>query len=219
MVAPERQRQGLGEILFGTWDTQRRRLARSRPLRRLVPPVQEAALARTSGPVPCLVKPLTRRALRQPKWSMPVNRLVVGASRYPVVKIVARARAAARRDRAVTRQFDDRFTRSGSAWDRSSPSRCGATRRTSSGSTSRRRTSATRSPSLTRDGRGRGLRRLPPRAGAARQGDAARRLPHRSRTTRAGFDTLVRWVDREARDADSDKIRTFCLARGLPARC
>ena len=27
----------------------------------------------------------------------------------------------------------------------------------------------------------------------------------------AAFDTLVRFVDRAARDADSDKIRTFCL--------
>ena len=33
----------------------------------------------------------------------------------------------------------------------------------------------------------------------------------------AGFETLLGWVDREARAADSDKIRTFCHARRLPA--
>jgi hypothetical protein len=31
----------------------------------------------------------------------------------------------------------------------------------------------------------------------------------------AGFRTLVRWVDREARAADSDKIRTFMLHDGF----
>jgi hypothetical protein len=32
---------------------------------------------------------------------------------------------------------------------------------------------------------------------------------------RAGFFTLLRWVDREARSADSDKIRTFALHDGF----
>jgi hypothetical protein len=30
-----------------------------------------------------------------------------------------------------------------------------------------------------------------------------------------GFKTLLRWVDREARDADSDKIRAFALHAGF----
>jgi hypothetical protein len=30
----------------------------------------------------------------------------------------------------------------------------------------------------------------------------------------AGLKTLLRWIDREARAADSDKIRTFCLHSG-----
>jgi hypothetical protein len=30
-----------------------------------------------------------------------------------------------------------------------------------------------------------------------------------------GLKTLLRWVDREARVADSDKIRTFCLHAGF----
>ena len=43
------------------------------------------------GPVPVLVKPLTRRALRQPNWPMWVNRLV-SAVTLPVVRVIARAR-------------------------------------------------------------------------------------------------------------------------------
>ena len=31
----------------------------------------------------------------------------------------------------------------------------------------------------------------------------------------AGFETLLRWVDREARQADSDKIRTFAMHAGF----
>ena len=31
----------------------------------------------------------------------------------------------------------------------------------------------------------------------------------------AGFKTLLRWVDREARQADSDKIRTFAMHAGF----
>jgi hypothetical protein len=31
---------------------------------------------------------------------------------------------------------------------------------------------------------------------------------------RTGFETLLRWVDREARAADSDKIRTFAMHAG-----
>ena len=65
MVAPERQRQGIGEVLFRTWD---RHVGASlglglsdsshRLFRKLRWP--------EPGPVPCLVKPLTRRALKRP---------------------------------------------------------------------------------------------------------------------------------------------------------
>ena len=65
MVAPERQRQGLGEVLFRTWDRNVGRVARAGALRFLVPTVPETPVAgRRSGP--CLVKPLTRRAFRLP---------------------------------------------------------------------------------------------------------------------------------------------------------
>ena len=31
----------------------------------------------------------------------------------------------------------------------------------------------------------------------------------------AGLNTLLRWIDREARQADSDKIRTFAMHAGF----
>ena len=67
MVAPERQRQGLGEILFSTWDTNVGASLGLGLSDASFAPVQEAALAER-GPVPCLVKPLTRRAFRHPRW-------------------------------------------------------------------------------------------------------------------------------------------------------
>src|SRR5262245_4913638 len=75
MVAPERQRQGLGEVLFRNWD---RAVGASLGLGlsdssfRLFQKMQWPVV----GPVPCLVKPLSRRALRRPSWPLPVNRFV-----------------------------------------------------------------------------------------------------------------------------------------------
>ena len=66
MVAPERQRQGLGEVLFGTWDKHvgaSLGLGLSEASSRLFQKLRWPDV----GPVPCLVKPLTRRALRQPR--------------------------------------------------------------------------------------------------------------------------------------------------------
>ena len=96
MVAPERQRQGLGEILFGTWDKRvgaSLGLGLSQASSRLFKKLRWPEV----GPVPCLVKPLTRRAVRQPGWPPLVNR-VVSALTLPVVKVISRPRAPARRD-------------------------------------------------------------------------------------------------------------------------
>ena len=65
MVAPERQRQGLGEVLFRTWDRNvgaSLGLGLSESSYRLFQKLRWPDV----GPVPCLVKPLTRRALRRP---------------------------------------------------------------------------------------------------------------------------------------------------------
>src|SRR4029453_3373432 len=115
MVAPERQRQGLGEILFRTWD---RNVGASLGL----------GLSESSyrlfhkprwpdvGPLPCLVKPLTRRALRRPEWPVGVNRLV-SAVTLPVVKLVSRTRPLAAEVRMLQR-FDDSFTE---LWEQLAP--------------------------------------------------------------------------------------------------
>ncbi len=63
MVAPERQRQGLGEILFRTWDRNvgaSLGLGLSESSYRLFNKLRWPDV----GPLPCLVKPLTRRAFR-----------------------------------------------------------------------------------------------------------------------------------------------------------
>ena len=75
MVAPERQRQGLGEVLFRTWDRNvgaSLGLGLSDSSYRLFQKLNWPDV----GPVPCLVKPLTRRAFRRPNWPVPINRLV-----------------------------------------------------------------------------------------------------------------------------------------------
>ena len=85
--------------------------------------------------MPCLVKPLTRRALRRPNWPVAINRLV-SALTLPLVQIVARTRPLARRgaaDPALRRQLHGAL---GASSRRSSTSPSGATPRISTGSTS-----------------------------------------------------------------------------------
>src|SRR5947207_9772215 len=86
MVAPERQRQGLGEILFRTWDRNvgaSLGLGLSDSSYRLFQKLKWPDV----GPVPCLVKPLPRRALRPPNWPVPTNRLV-SPLELPVVLVI-----------------------------------------------------------------------------------------------------------------------------------
>ena len=97
MVAPERQRQGIGEVLFRTWDQNvgaSLGLGLSPSSHRLFKKMKWPE----AGPVPCLIKPLTRRALRRPDWPMPVNRLV-GADRVALHPDHLAGQAAARPDR------------------------------------------------------------------------------------------------------------------------
>ncbi|HEY7059766.1 MAG TPA: GNAT family N-acetyltransferase, partial [Vicinamibacterales bacterium] len=107
MVAPERQRQGLGEILFRTWDRNvgaSLGLGLSEASYRLFQKLRWPDV----GPIPCLVKPLTRRAFRHPRLPMPINRLI-SALTLPVVLIVSRARPLSAEVRMI-RRFDDSFT-------------------------------------------------------------------------------------------------------------
>src|SRR6185503_14197554 len=112
MVAPERQRQGLGEVLFRTWDREvgaSLGLGLSDSSYRLFQKMKWPDL----GPVPCLVKPLSRRALRQPNWPLAINKLVSYVT-LPWIRLVSRTRPLHGEVRTI-RHFDDRFTR---LWDR-----------------------------------------------------------------------------------------------------
>jgi predicted N-acetyltransferase YhbS len=211
MVAPERQRQGLGEVLFRTWDRNvgaSLGLGLSDSSYRLFQKLRWPDV----GPVPCLVKPLTRRALRRPNWPVPINRLV-SALTLPIVLIVARTRPLRAEVRLIHR-FDDSFTE---LWEQVAPKFTFAIRRDAAYlnwkyvSAPHVRYSIV---ALRRDDR--------------HVGYAVYRHLHepRGRVTllvdfltdpddEDGFSTLLRWIDREARQADSDKIRTFAMHAGF----
>jgi hypothetical protein len=211
MVAPERQRQGLGEVLFRTWDRNvgaSLGLGLSESSYRLFQKLRWPDV----GPVPCLVKPLTRRAFRRPNWPVGINR-VVSALTLPIVKIVARTRPLSAEVRLIDR-FDESFTR---LWDEVAPKFDFAVRRDAAylnwkylNAPHVRYSIA----ALRRDDRNVGY--------------AVYRHIHepRGRVTllvdfltdpadEAGFVTLLGWVDREARNADSDKIRGFAMHAGF----
>ena len=211
MVAPERQRHGLGEVLFRTWDRNvgaSLGMGLSDASYRLFKKLRWPDV----GPVPCLIKPLSRRALRHPKWPLAVNRLI-SAVTWPVVAIVSRARPL-RAEVRVVQRFDDSFTQ---LWERLAPKFDLAVRRDAAylnwkfvAAPHVRYSIA----ALLRDGKTAGY--------------AVYRHLHepRGRVTllvdfladpddEQGFATLLRWIDREARDADSDKIRTFEMHAGF----
>jgi GNAT superfamily N-acetyltransferase len=207
MVAPERQRQGLGEVLFRTWD---RNVAASLGLG-----LSESSYRLfqklnwpDAGPVPCLVKPLTRRALRRPNWPVPINRLV-SALTLPIVKIVARTRPLRAEVRLIQR-FDDSFN---VLWDELAPKFDFAVRRDAAYlnwkfvSAPHVRYSIAM---LRRDDRNIGYavyRHLyEPRGRVTLLVDFLA-----DPDDEPALRTLFHWIDREARQADSDKIRTFAL--------
>jgi GNAT superfamily N-acetyltransferase len=205
MVAPERQRQGLGEVLFRTWDRYvgaSLGLGLSESSYRLFQKLRWPDV----GPVPCLVKPLTRRALRRPNWPLPLNRLV-SALTLPIVKIVARTRPLRAEVRLIHR-FDESFTQ---LWEELAPKFDLAVRRDAAYlnwkyvSAPHVRYSIA---ALRRDDRNVGYavyRHLyEPRGRVTLLVDFLTDPDDES-----GLSTLLRWVDREARAADSDKIRTF----------
>jgi hypothetical protein len=211
MVAPERQRQGLGEDLFRTWDRAvgaSLGLGLSDASSRLFQKLRWPKV----GPVPCLVKPLSRRALRRPTWPVGLNRFV-SAITLPWVRLVARARPLQGEVQAF-RQFDDRFTR---LWDRVGGRFEFAIRRDAAYLNWKYVQAPHVRYAL---------------AALMRDGEPAGYVVYRhvqeprGRVTllvdfladpddQAGFLTLLRWIDREARAADSDKIRTFAMHEGF----
>jgi hypothetical protein len=211
MVAPERQRQGVGELLFRTWDHHvgaAMGLGLSPASRRLFVRLRWPFLK----PVPGLMKPLTRRALRRGTWPMAVNR-VISAVTYPYIRFVARPRPLAAQIEPI-RHFDERFTE---LWERVK-GRLGL--------------------SVRRDAPYLNWKYVEPphvrySIAALKRDEAVggyavyRHVQEpRGRVTLLvdfladpadadGIDTLLRWVDREARAADSDKIRTLATHAGF----
>jgi len=211
MVAPERQRRGLGEVLFRTWDRNvgaSLGLGLSDASYRLFQKLNWPDV----GPVPCLVKPMSRRAFRHPRWPVPINRLI-SAVTWPIVMIVSRTRPLRAEVRLIQR-FDDSFT---NLWDTLAPQFDLAVRRDAAYLNWKFVTAPHVRYSIAvvrRDERNVGY--------------AVYRHLHepRGRVTllvdfltdpedEAAFRTLLNWVDREARQADSDKIRVFATHAGF----
>jgi GNAT superfamily N-acetyltransferase len=211
MVAPERQRQGLGDLLFRTWDRNvgaSLGLGLSESSYRLFQKLQWPDV----GPVPCLVKPLSRRALRRPTWPVPINRLVSYLT-LPWIRLVARVRPLEGEMRTV-HHFDDRFTR---LWERVKPKFAFAVRR----------------DAAYLQWKYVGPPHVRYAIAALERGDEVagyvvyrHTYEPRGRVTllvdfladpddASAVKTLLRWVDREARAADSDKIRTFSMHEGF----
>ena len=211
MVAPERQRQGLGEVLFRTWDRNvgaSLGLGLSESSYRLFQKLRWPDV----GPVPLLVKPLTRRAFRRANWPGPINR-IVSAMMWPFVKIVARTRPLDA-EVGLIHRFDDSFT---ALWEELAPRFDFAIRRDAPYLNWKYISAPHVRYSIA------ALRRNDRNVGYA-----VYRHVHepRGRVTllvdfltapedEAGLHTLLRWVDREARAADSDKIRTFAMHAGF----
>ena len=90
LVASERDRQGLQELLVRAAHREHD-ITLATGLSDATRAVLDRLRAPKAMPLPCLVKPLSRRALRRPDWPQPVNRLV-SAMTLPLVKVVARQR-------------------------------------------------------------------------------------------------------------------------------
>ncbi len=211
IVAAERDRQGLHELLVRAAHRDH-----AVTLATGVSDATRAVLDRMRAPkavsLPLLVKPLSRRALRRPDWPQPVNRLV-SAVTLPIVKVVARQRPL-RESVEVVRRLD---TSADDLWAQAA---------------------ATISLAVRRDAAYVNWRFAePPHARYAiavlrRQGAAAGYVVYRHAHEPRGkvtyvvdflavpgddraLKTLLRWVDREARVADSDKIRCHALHAGF----
>jgi hypothetical protein len=212
LVVGERQRQGLGEALLRNWD-RRSNVALGAGLSHGTRYLLSERL-RWPRPVtlPCLVKPLSRRALRRPSWPVPVNKLV-SALTLPFVRVVARARPL-REEVTMIRRFDVAVDR---LWDRVSPRLDLAVKRDAAYLNWRfiepphvRYSVAV----LLREDETHGYavyRHLREPQGRVTLVVDFLTDPEDER----GLKTLLRWIDREARAEDSDKIRCYVQHTGF----
>lgn len=211
MVAPERQRQGLGEQLLRTWDRHVGAALGLNPSESSYQLFRKLAWP-DLGTVPLLVKPLTRRAVRLPRWPVPLNRLL-SAVTWPFVQVIARTRPLRAHTRIVHR-FDDAAS---ALWDRAASKFDFIVRRDATylnwryASAPHVRYSVAL---LEREGRLDGwavFRHV--REPLGRVTLLVDFLADPSDDE--GVVALLRRVDREARAADSDKIRAFVLHSGF----
>lgn len=205
LVVAERQRQGLGESLLRAWDRQSG-VALAAGLSDGTRYLLEKLRWAKPVVLPCVVKPLSRRALRRPTWPLPINRLV-SALALPFVRVVARARPM-REEVEVVRRFDRDMDR---LWERVAPQLDLAVRRDAAylnwkfAEAPHVRYSVA---VLRRDGEPHGYavyRHLREPQGRVTQIVDFLVDPADER----GLKTLLRWVDREAQAEDSDKIRCY----------
>jgi hypothetical protein len=205
LVVAERQRQGLGESLLRTTDRHAGvglGANLSEGTRFLLDKL------RWPRPVslPCVVKPLSRRALRRPNWPVAVNRLV-SAVTLPFVRLVSLPRPL-REQVEVVRRFERGFD---TLWERVSARVDLAVRR----DTAYLNWKYIEPPHvrysvaiLRRDDEPHGYvvyRHLREPQGRVTQIVDFLTDPDDER----GLKTLLRWIDREARAEDSDKIRCY----------
>ncbi len=210
-VAPERDALALDEALIRAWDRNT-----GAALTLGVPAATRAIFDRLRWPpssaLPCLVKPLTRRALRLPNLPLILNRLISAVS-LPVVRVVSRSRPL-RAECQPIRRFDASFD---ALWDRVAPQFDLAVRRDAAYLNWR----YIEPPhvryavvALKREGEVHGYavyRHMQEPLGKVTllvdllvaPGDVS------------GLKTLLRWVDREARAEDTDKIRCYLMHAGF----
>src|SRR5688572_6333328 len=205
LVVAERQRQGLGGALLRSWD-RGTGVALGAALSSATRTRLDEMRWPRAHPLTCLVKPISRRAFRIPTWPVAINRLI-SALTLPVVRVVSRSQPL-KEEVEVIRRFDLRADR---LWDRLADRFAIAVRR---------------------DARYLNWKFIEPphvryTAALLRRGDEVdgyvvyRHLREpQGRVTQIvdlladpsderGLKTLARWVDREARMADSDKIRCY----------
>jgi hypothetical protein len=211
MIAPERQRQGLGDALFRWWDQHGGAslgLGLSEASSRLFTKLRWPHV----GPVPCLIKPLSRRAFLRPNWPKLLNRLLAAITN-PFIRIISRSKPL-RAEIVPVRRFGEELTL---LWKRLAPRFDFAVKR---------------------DAAYLNWRFVEPphvrystvllKRGDAVHGYAVYRHVRepRGRVTLLvdfladpeddlGVKTILRWVDQEARRADSDKIRAFEMHEGF----
>ena len=205
LVVAERQRQGLGGSLLRAWD-RGTGVALAAGLSGGTRARLDELRWPKSQPLPCLVKPISRRALRIPTWPVAINRLV-SAITLPMIRVVSRSQPL-REEIEVVRRFD---TRADALWEKVSSSFALAVKR---------------------DARYLNWKYVEPphvryTIALLRRGDEVdgyvvyRHLREpQGRVTQIvdliadptderGIKTLARWIDREARMDDSDKIRCY----------